>query len=348
MEVAVEKVFSEQIKQQAIELFNLEQTELKKVGDFENYVFEGSQNGQPIIIRYTHSSHRSLKEVQAEMAFIHHLSEHGAQVSRPLMSINDRLVEQSPAEDGSFFLITLFEKAKGKLADIKDPLVWNEKLFSNWGEVTGQFHRLAKVYYPQAEEKRMMWYEDDLVENGENYIPSGSDQIKRVFHELISYINELPQTPDSFGLLHTDIHSGNFFIDGDQITVFDFDDSAYFYYISDVAIPLYYATWWTTRDLKDREARNKFALTFFRAFMEGYLKENMLDASWMKELPHFLKLRELILYLVFNKKFDLTNLSEREDQLIQSFKELLEKGQPVLDIDFEAVYQEILTKHTKA
>lgn len=348
MEVAVESVFSEHIKKEAIQLFALEQTELKKVGDFENFVFEGSYNSQPVIIRYTHSSHRNPQEVQAEMAFIHHLSEHGAQVSKPLRSVHDKLIEMCPAEDGTYFIITVFEKAKGKLPEIKDPNEWNEKLFRKWGEVTGQFHRLAKHYHPKAEEKRMVWYEDDLVEHGLDYIPEHAQQIKIIFTDLINYLKELPETPDSFGLLHTDIHSGNFFIDGDQITVFDFDDSAYFHFISDIAIPLFYATWWTTRDLKDREARNRFALPFFTAFMEGYLKENKLDPYWMKELPHFLKLREIILYLVFNKKFDLENLTEREAQLIQSFKELIEANQPVLDIDFEGIYQEILTKHTKA
>lgn len=45
-------------------------------------------------------------------------------------------------------------------------------------------------------------------------------------------------------------------------------------------------------------------------FMSGYYSENNLDDYWIKKIPEFLKLRELIFYVAIYKKWDLNNLSQ--------------------------------------
>jgi len=55
-------------------------------------------------------------------------------------------------------------------------------------------------------------------------------------------------------LIHTDVHAGNFFVDDGRITVFDFDDSSYQWFASDIAIALYYTIW---RKFDGHEQREK-------------------------------------------------------------------------------------------
>ncbi len=44
---------------------------------------------------------------------------------------------------------------------------------------------------------------------------------------------------------------------------------------------------------------------FWRRFMQGYRMENDLDPAWLREIPTFLKLREIDLYGYITRDYDL-------------------------------------------
>ena len=64
------------------------------------------------------------------------------------------------------------------------------------------------------------------------------DNIKDI-SDYIS-IKGYDQTIDSYGLIHTDLHFGNMYYDGQTLTIFDWDDACYKHFISDIAIILFY------------------------------------------------------------------------------------------------------------
>lgn len=69
MEIAVERVFTNEILAEAAKIFNVK-VEEKPLGDFENYIFKAKdKNDEDYVLRLTHSSHRSKKEVEAELDF---------------------------------------------------------------------------------------------------------------------------------------------------------------------------------------------------------------------------------------------------------------------------------------
>ena len=104
MEIAVERVFTHEILAEAAKVFNVK-VEEKPLGDFENYIFKAKdKNNEDYVLRLTHSSHRSKKEVEAELDFLRYVAEHGAKVAGPRSSISQNLVEEIGAEDGTFFL----------------------------------------------------------------------------------------------------------------------------------------------------------------------------------------------------------------------------------------------------
>ena len=54
------------------------------------------------------------------------------------------------------------------------------------------------------------------------------------------WLDSLPKDDDCYGLIHADIHQGNFFVDeNDNITIFDFDDCHYHWFAYDLAVPLF-------------------------------------------------------------------------------------------------------------
>ncbi|WP_096434991.1 hypothetical protein [Alteribacter populi] len=78
MEKAVEKLFSPYVQEEGAARFQL--TNLTRLGSFENYVFEGVKIDTPYILRYTHSNHRSIAEIESELDWIHFLKIQGANV----------------------------------------------------------------------------------------------------------------------------------------------------------------------------------------------------------------------------------------------------------------------------
>ena len=92
-------------------------------------------------------------------------------------------------------------------------------------------------------------------------------------------------------------HLGNMFYDGKVLTFFDFDDSAYKHYISDIAIIIFYN--FGLYGFTDKEKEDK-TYQFLKHFCEGYLEETNLDYEWFDYINDFLKLREIILYVVLH------------------------------------------------
>ncbi|MGM0852113.1 MAG: hypothetical protein ACQEWI_05765 [Bacillota bacterium] len=67
MEKWIEELFTEKLLFEVASRYGCNTAQAKKLGDFENYVYEVHKGGVPYILRLTHSSHRSQSEVEAEM-----------------------------------------------------------------------------------------------------------------------------------------------------------------------------------------------------------------------------------------------------------------------------------------
>ena len=242
MEKFVEDLFTKEVLQQAADFYGGDIENAKKLGDFENYVYEIHKQGKPCILRLTHSSHRSKDQVEAELEWVNYLHSEGINVSLVSHSANGNLVEeiQIPAGDSSFF-VCLFDKAPGEPVSVKSDLMGPD-LFREWGKTTGKMHRVTKNF-EKGNAEREHWDDDDLLKNISSYLPAEDGEIIREGKEIIEKLHSFPAGKNEYGLIHSDIHSGNFFYHEGEIHVFDFDDSSYHWFASDIAIPLYYSTW---------------------------------------------------------------------------------------------------------
>ncbi|XEC96199.1 phosphotransferase enzyme family protein [Paenibacillus tarimensis] len=338
MEQEVERLFGEHILQEAAFRFGLKTDALSKLGDFENYVYAAEQDGAGVILRLTHSSHRTLDQVRAELDWIAYLAASGMEheISGYLPS-RDNLPAERIDADHSYFIACLFRKAPGKSPDSKDPTVWNERLFREWGAVTGRIHRLTRGYLPSVRgvARRPEWDEDELIVQADRYIPAEDTVVRERLRTVLARLKRLPKPIDGYGLIHTDIHEGNFFLEQGRMTVFDFDDSVYNWFIHDVAIPLYYAL---SRGIPEWYGgdRTAFARDFFAAFWKGYASEYRLSPEWVDEIPAFLEMRDLILYVVIHKKMDVSALPERLKTRLGEIRERIVSGRPLVELDFRS------------
>lgn len=329
MEKVVDFLMTEELLVDFLERFGLER-ETKKLGDFENYVFETYREGHPYIMRITHSTHRNKEEILSELDWMRHLHNEGLSVPEVFPSENGLHVEEFKAENGSEFYGCLYAKAEGAAVSVRSEL-FNEELFRKWGETTGKMHSATKTYHPsEGINKRSSWDEDDLL-NVEEYYPSDEWVLVENAKELISAISALPKNTDNYGVIHTDLHSGNFFYDGEKIHVFDFDDASYHWFASDMAIPLYYAVLYGI-PASEPEKRQHFSQLFLAAFIEGYQKGNQLPEGWEKQLPLFLKLRDVVLYAVLHKKIAPEDRSGKLLAMMEEIAIRIKNKQPIVTL----------------
>jgi len=332
MDKRIRELFTDDVLEKAAILFGSSLEKTKKVGGFENYIYQYNRDGLDYILRISHNIHRTYKQVESELDFVNYLASNQANVSVPVVSINNKLVETLLCEDKSYFIITSYIKAKGnhpKKENITD------LFFENYGKTIGQFHQLTKSYrLSENIEKRIDWDEESLITEAKSFIPEEDQVIYNKFVDLITFLKSLPTNENNYGLIHTDVHMGNFFVEEDKITVFDFDDCSYQWFISDIAIALFYYVAF----IPDEDSKLEKADHFMKFFMRGYQSEYKLDLDSYNQIPHFLKLREFILYAVVHRSCDLEN-DKWAQRFISMYKDRLLNDVPFINIDFTKYYK---------
>lgn len=328
MEKSVEILFKENILNYFLEIFHL-QPEVKKLGDFENYVFETYRGDIPVILRITHSSHRNKDELLAELDWMNYLHKQKVNCPEAFSSLKNELVEVLSASDGSYFYACLFSKVPGTPVKIKSS-EFNNQLFQAWGRAIGQMHSITKEYQPSKEIKLRPTWEDEELLDIETYVPNEKEVIKNT-KWIIKRIKSLSKTQDNFGLIHSDIHSGNFFYDGNSVYVFDFDDCSYHWFASDIAIPLYYSVLYGYHSASIM-VREQFASNFLFHFIKGYEEHHLLPEGWKEQLPLFFMLRDITLYSVLHKKISPEERDDGINQMLEGLKSRIIKKEPIVKL----------------
>jgi Ser/Thr protein kinase RdoA (MazF antagonist) len=259
-----------------------------------------------------------------------HLAAHGAFVPEPLPSQSGTLVEVVPSPEGDWLAVS-FTRAEGILSEELSLDQWDAGRFQILGTSVGKMHAIARGYIPSKGISYPGW------ESGGNLF---GDQI---LHELwlkekqsrvLDQIYSLPKPREAYGLIHCDLHFGNFFLDipGQKITLIDFDDCAYGWFVMDIAVLLFDVLVLYTGSNKDEYGRH-----FLRNLLIGYLTENPLSNFWLEQLPLFLKLLEINVYDMVAKSYP-----DDADDWVMKFmsgrKERLENDTPYLELKLEELF----------
>ena len=174
-------------------------------------------------------------------------------------------------------------------------------LLENGGGIVGRMHALTKNYRVSAPAyKRLEWHEEDQL-NLRKYVPAEQSLVFERMDAILARINKLPKDNDCYGIFHTHLHHGNFYMHEGHIFAFDFDDACYDWFIRDIANILYSVLWFPVVPI---DHRAEFAGRFMGHFLEGYGKKIKIHAKWLALIPDFLTLRRVFLYGVFHESRD--------------------------------------------
>ena len=238
MEKSIHGIYGPEILEEAMNRFRVEPGNISELGGFESYVYEFVREDRGYILRITHSSHRTDDQINGELEWINYLAANGVAVSGAIKSRRGNYVEVIPAGD-TYFSAVVFNKARGHRPARED---FGEDLYVNWGRLIGRMHALTKDFSPSRKEYRRSEWDQDGYLDFERYLPPSQTLVRESGKRIMDTVRTLPRGRDSYGLIHTDAHAGNFFVEDGRISIFDFDDCAYNWFASDIAITLFYST----------------------------------------------------------------------------------------------------------
>jgi len=254
--------------------------------DVESAIFMADLAGREVVLRITETSHRSLAQLKSELDWALHLGAGGVSVAGPIQSLTGEFA----VELGPRWSACLFEKAPGELA----PWIGQSApVIRAWGRTLAELHRCTEDYRPSpGVEARPGWDFEPNLASAPLVLPRSEAAAWRALDEMREWLGGLPRERGSYGLVHTDLHAGNFFVSGapedPRITVFDLDDACHNWFAYDLAVPLYY-------DGAEQSAESH--ARFRRLFVEAYQEVQPLSEFWLGQLDAFVRYRQVLLYV---------------------------------------------------
>jgi Ser/Thr protein kinase RdoA (MazF antagonist) len=274
-----------------------------------------------------------IEQTRGMLEWVDYLARNDAPVSPPRASINGNLLEQVKFE-GKSYITTSFEKARGILAEEIPPEQWTPQLYRSIGAAVGKFHRISTGYRISSPgQTRPLWYESYEIREAVSRLASSNDPARQKLDELLVKLRHLASPPESYGLIHDDLHFANFLVHPDgTVTIIDFDDSQYGWFAMDIAMALFDAL--ILYNAPADEQRLQFAQSFLSDYLSGYRAEKELPQYWLVQIPQFLKLKELCIYAVLVGHPDISQPDSWVGRFMHGRAARIAEGLPYVDIDF--------------
>lgn len=100
----------------------------------------------------------------------------------------------------------------------------------------GQMHRLTIDYSKNTYCSQFKW-------NGPLFwrknIPVDDEEVRQGERRFLKELECPPVERDNFGIVHFDIHTDNFLVDGPRLTIIDFETCQFNWYAADIASALF-------------------------------------------------------------------------------------------------------------
>jgi Ser/Thr protein kinase RdoA (MazF antagonist) len=164
-----------------------------------------------------------------------------------------------------------------------------ERHFEQLGALTASIHDQAATWQPPAGFTRHRLDADGFMGSTPHWGPFWDHQSlsaaeRRLMLDTRARLHEalarLEQQPSVYSVIHADMHPGNVLVDGDRLTVIDFDDAAWGWHVYDIAVALLHQ-------------RGPNLATFERAYLAGYQSVRRISEQSLMLVPMFRLVRGL-------------------------------------------------------
>jgi len=238
----VKKNYNISILREACAHYKIELANAKLIRSNANLIYECKDK----ILRLSHSSIRRKKEIEAELDWLQFFKKNDLPVAEILLSKQGEHLVQIGADENHFTCVC-FEKIVGEKVADSD---WNATHFKKLGSLAGKLHRVGQLYTEKPEIEYQHWNETVEFRLYE-YLPNDERDLLALHNLLADEFVTYTKSPATYGLIHYDIHHGNYLLTGaaKKLVLFDFEMTCKSWYVNDVASILHYASHHKYRDL---------------------------------------------------------------------------------------------------
>jgi len=254
-----------------------------------NFIYTASRNGRPAWLRLAADSERSRAAIEQELDLLAWLHEAGIPVVRPIPARDGRLVVSQETGIGYLHAV-LFDHLDGDQRELDDLTLAD---MTTWGAAVGRLHD-ALSCVPERFRQRPSGVQAalDRARAEDADVP---EPYRREARRLTAVLAGIPVTPETYGLIHTDLELDNLRWQNGEIAALDFDEFGPGWYLLDIAKAL-------TDPLREGDTVDSPRIA---AFVAGYREHRLLDDDLLVLLPDFLALSELRMHLVLLRAVDI-------------------------------------------
>ncbi|MDP1751852.1 MAG: phosphotransferase [Reyranella sp.] len=276
----------------------------------ENVTFKVTDrhDGSAYVLRLHRPGYHTLAELDSEHAWIRALDDAGVEVPKPVAARDGRnYVPVTIAATGEQRFAGMARWTEGRLlsdvlAETSDHRVV-ENYFAQLGAITASMHNQASAWQPPPPFRRHALDNDGLMGDTPHWGPfweHGSLSVaergllldtRGRMHERLT---RLRRDPSGYSLIHADMHPGNILVEGDRLTVIDFDDAGFGWHQYDIAVVL---TYWQSKPN---------ATEIERAFLGGYCAARQVSDEALASIPMFRLIRGMATIGWFHQRPELT------------------------------------------
>jgi Ser/Thr protein kinase RdoA (MazF antagonist) len=248
----------------------------------ENVTFRVRTIGGDYALRLHRPGYQTLAELNSERAWTAALGEAGFAVPAGVRAPDGRdFVAAGP------WLAGLARWVPGETVGAETP---SPTLFARLGEMAADLHAHSATWRAPAGFTRRVLDADGLMGADPNWgrfwehpdlTPEERALFERTRAALHGALAALPREPAHFGMIHADLHPGNLLVDGERLSLIDFDDAAFGWYLYDLAVTLMH-----------HQGKPGFD-DLAAALLAGYRSRRALSAEEPARLPMFLLVRRL-------------------------------------------------------
>ncbi len=296
MDQSIRDRYSDDILREAMRRYDIAPGDIDPGDGFESYIYRYRRGDERFILRITHSLRRTPELIRGEVDWINYLAAGGTGVAHAVLSARGELVEEIDDGHGGRFLATAFAFAPGVSPGQMGG--WTAARREAYGRLIGRIHALTRHYEPADPTWRRPEWIDHTAGEVAALLPPDDPGLAR-YRALAARAAALPRDRANYGLVHFDAHGGNFFVDGDRLTLFDFDDCCYNWFANDIAMVLFY-------HITNVDEPTAALDAFLPDFLRGYRAENALDPAWAALIQPFMTMREIDLYAVILRSYGIS------------------------------------------
>jgi Ser/Thr protein kinase RdoA (MazF antagonist) len=259
------------------------------------------EDGEPMVLRVHRPGYHSLDAIRSELTWMKALRTETSVTTPELICAQDGSDVVSAVVDDAVLHVDAVSYIRGCTAE-EDP---DAVGFDELGRLTAMMHDHARRWSAPAGFTRFRWDLKTILGPQARWgnwrlAPGLTEQdrnwIGRAAADISNRLTEFGCEPDRFGLVHADLRLANLMVDpsdpGSGITVIDFDDCGWSWYLADLGAAVSF--------IEDVPAGERI----ISEWLTGYLDVGSIAPDHLELIPTFVMMRRIMLTAWIASHFD--------------------------------------------